>query len=250
MEASDYLLIDQYLQGELPEEGQAAFQQRLETDPGFAAAFRERQQMQRYLQHQAKVPQLKAKMVALGAQHFKAEAKGATDSAEGKVVPLWRRTPIAIAAAAAAIALILLVWNPFQASGNLYEQYAAHQPLALQERNLDGLDSEAAEQAYNEGQYEAAYTRLSTLVEQKPDNPQLQLALGISALETDRVQEARMQFEALANGDTALQDFGRWYLALSFVKTGEYDRAKPLLRALTQQPSAFRPQAEALLQRL
>jgi FimV-like protein len=251
MEASDYLLIDQYLQGELPEEAQPAFEQRLQDDRAFAEALRERQQMQNYMKHQVQKPALEKRMADLGARYFQDEAN--TDSAdpkEGIVVPLWRRKPIWLVAAAAAIALILLVWNPSQTSANLYEQYALHPTLALQERSVDGSSLETAEQAFNQGQYEAAYTQLSALEEQLQENPQLKLSLGIAALETDRVQEGRAQFEALAEGDTALQEYGRWYLALSYVKTGDNEAARPLLQALAEQPSAFQQQAQDLLQQL
>jgi tetratricopeptide (TPR) repeat protein len=251
MEASDYLIIDQYLQGELPEEAQPAFEQRLQNDPAFAEALQERQQMHSYLKHQVQKPALEKRMADLGAQYFQDEEDTtATSSEGGKVVPLWRRKSFGLVAAAAAIALILLVWNPFQTSANLYEQYAMHPTLALQERNVDGISLETAEQAFNQGEYEAAFTQLSALVQQLPENPQLRLSLGIAALETGRTVEARTQFEALANGKSALQDYGRWYMALSYIKTGDYEAARPLLQALAEQPSAFQQQAQDLLSQL
>lgn len=251
MEASDYLIIDRYLQGELPEQEQQAFEQRLLDDLAFARALTERQQMQSYLKHQAQKPALEKRLADLGAQYFQDEEGAPSDGSEGgAVVPLWRRKPVWLVAAAAAIALILLVWNPFQTSANLYEQYALHPVLALQERNVDGSSPQAAEQAFNQGEYETAYTQLSALVQELPDNPQLKLSLGIAALETGRTDEARTQFEALAGGSSALQEYGRWYMALSYVKTGDYEAARPLLQTLAGQPSAFQQQAQRLLQQL
>ena len=248
MEDKDYLFIDRYLQGELNADEAAQFQTRIDNDPLFAAAFRERQVFDRYLRVQQRVPELKKNMEALNKQYFR-EAS-ATETQEANVKPLWQKPSAWIAAVAAAVALLLVLWNPFRPAKSLYEQFAIHQQLVFAERGDGAQSREEAQVAFNRGEYKAAYPQLLRLEPDMPDNAQLQLAIGVAALETGRTVEARSRFQALADGNTALQPYGLWYLALTEVKRGSPKQAIPFLERLEQQSSPLKEKAQALRQQL
>ena len=242
MKADDYTKLDQYLQNELPEAERAAFEARLQTEADLAAELQLRQQMDTYLRTQQQLPSLQEKMAALGKQHF-----AQTD--KPRVRQLARRRLFYVLGAAAAVALVLLVWNPFS-RGNLYEQFAQHPPLALVERAENQDLATQAEQALESNEFAQAYDLLKELLAANPDNPQLLLALGISALETDRSAEASRYFTELANGSTALSEYGSWYLILTAIKDGNQSLARQYLDGQTFTDPYLQAQADRLEQQL
>jgi tetratricopeptide (TPR) repeat protein len=243
MNEEDYKLLDQYLQGELPDDQKAAFEQQLQTDEALAAELELRQQMHTYLRTQAQQPGLEAAMENLGSTYFSTEEEGA------KIVPIGRRRLYLVLGIAAAIALLLLIWNPF-GPGNLYKAYAEHPPLALVEKGDAQALAQQAEVAYREEDFAKAYKLLNELTDLSSANVQLQLALGISALETGRITKARQLFEELAEGNSALRNYGRWYLALSYLKTEEFTQAKTELQKLDNSDPALYDKAAQLLEAL
>ncbi|WP_020539230.1 hypothetical protein [Lewinella cohaerens] len=243
MEEEDYKLLDQYLQDELSGDQKAAFRQRLKEEEPLAAELELRQQMHTYLRTKAQQPDLETAMKNLGGTYFSPVEKAA------KIVPLARRRLYVGLSIAAAIALVLLVWNPFD-SGNLYNAYAQHPPLALVEKGDALALAQQAEAAYGEKDYKTAYGLLNELTDLSSENIQLQLALGISALETGRTTKARQLFEELAEGNSALRNYGRWYLALSYLKTEEFAQAKAELQKLDDSDPALYDKATQLLEEL
>lgn len=242
MEENDYTIIDQFLQGELPKDQHTAFHKRLATDKEFAKAYQFAQQMTNYLKARQKQPALEAKLNEWGDQYIKKET---ATSAKRIKMSSWK-TGLAIAAA---IALLLMVWNPFD-SGDLYSQYAVHPPLALVEKNAASTFAQQAEQAYTSKNYVGAYSALTNLLEIESENVQAQLALGISALETGKTSEAQAIFSKLAEGTSVLKSYGQWYLALSYIQQGENEKAKPILKGINNDEPSLKKKATELLTKI
>jgi tetratricopeptide (TPR) repeat protein len=242
MDKNVYTKIDQFLQGELPDEEKGAFKERLANDEEFAAAYTTSQQMTNYLRASLKQPALEAKMAELGGQYFKEQK-----TSKAKLVNMsFLRIGLAIAAG---LALLLFVWNPFN-SGDLYQQFAAHPPLALVEKGAATDVIQEAELAYTNKQYDEAYHFLTKVLEAEPNNVQAKLALGISALETGKMEQAQSIFNDLANGSSILKNYGQWYLALSFIKNGTPEKAKSILESLDNQEPILKEKAVKLLSKL
>lgn len=242
MQSDDYMKIDRYLQGELPEEEQQALEARLLEEPELAAELEMRQQMNTYLQTQAQLPDLRDKMAALSQEHF-----GQLD--KPKVRQLARRRLFYTVALAAAFALLFLLWDPF-GSANLYPQFADHPQLALVEKGDQEVLATQAEQAFEAGDYQTAYDALTGLRNQQVDDPQVLLALGISALELGQLEEARQTFEQLADGQTTLREYGSWYLILTYLKEGNVETTKTLLQQTVFTDSFLDSKAKLLQQKL
>ncbi len=242
MQSDDYMKIDQYLQGELPAAEREALENRFWEEPELAAELEMRQQMDTYLRTQAQLPGLQEKMASLSQEHFGRMAKP-------KVRQLARRRLYYAVAVAATFALLLFVWNPF-ASNDLYSQFAEHPPLALVEKGGEEALATQAEQAFEAGDYQAAYEALAELNAQAPTDPQVLLALGISALETGQLTAARQSFETLAGGQTALREYGSWYLILCHLKEGNNESARELLQQTDFRDFSLASKAELLRQEL
>lgn len=222
MQSDDYMKIDQYLQGELPAAEREALEARFREEPELAAELEMRQQMDTYLRTQKQLPGLQEKMAALSQEHFDRMDKP-------KVRQLARRRLFYAVAVAATFALLLFVWNPF-ASNDLYSQFADHAPLAIVEKGGEEALATQAEQAFGAGNYQVAYEALVELNAQTSTDPQVLLALGISALETGQMTEARQAFGILAEGQTALREYGSWYLILCHLKEGDNKAALELMQ--------------------
>ena len=238
MQADDYTIIDRYLQGELSAEEQADFELRLQSDAALAAQLNFRQQANTYLRTQQKLPDLEKKMASLSKDYFATADKA-------KIRRLARRRLFYVVGVAAAIALLLLVWNPFS-SGNMYGTFADHPPLALVERAGNEATAAQAEEALEAGNYKVAYELLRTLSQATPSDPQLQLALGISALETDRFAEAEASFSTLATGNSALKEYGSWYQILLALKKNQAERVRTLLDSVSFSDPALQAKAQEL----
>jgi tetratricopeptide (TPR) repeat protein len=240
MQPDDYKSIDLYLQKELSPDELKTFHDRLQNDQAFADELNMRQGMDSYLKAKASQPELEKKMASLGKKHFQTEAK---------VRSLPNIRWLVGIAAAALIGLMLWLWNPFT-SPDLYAQYAQHPDLVLAERGEDGNLASKAEAAFAAGAYPEAYELLQTMVAEKPTDMQLLLALGIAALESGKQREAEAAFTKVAASNASLQSYGNWYLALSAVKSGSYEKAKLLLQKIDDSDPVLKRKAEQLLRAL
>lgn len=248
MKPGDHILIEEYLDGRLSEEARAALETRLAADEELAQALSLRRDMDRHLRKREKRAQLKSTLAELGQEFFKAETPAAAPG-EARRIPLHRRWyayAAAVLLLAAASIVLYLNLRP-----GLYEQYAQHAPLSLtvMSAEADALGARA-EQAFNAGEYEDAYAALQDYVNAHPANNLARLYLGLSALETGRLDEALSIFNQIkteAGGQWA--DYAQWYLALTYLKQGDKAACRTALEEIGD-GSEWYEEARALLGRL
>ncbi len=263
MKEEDDILISRYLAEELDDKNKTALEARLAEEPTLATELEQRRHELTFLRTEASLPDLKSRMQELGSQHFK-ESLGntttdqtaspqhpATNTAkqEATVRRLrWKRWAPAVGIAAA-VALVLLIWNPF-ATAAPYEQFAQYDPVYLTEKSSDAAAAAApAEAAFNAGHYSEAYKQLTNYLTQRPDDNEARLALGISALETNREAEAETIFADIAAGSSALNDDAQFYLALTYFKI-EDPRAKATLLSIDKKNPDYGVRVTEMLQLL
>ncbi|MEN0006844.1 MAG: hypothetical protein AAF798_22010 [Bacteroidota bacterium] len=235
MQADDYQLIDHYLRGTLDAAGEQQVRARLQADEAFAEELQFQQELQGFMQQREKRAALETQLRQLQQQ-------------PPQVVPMRRRILFIAGVAAAVAALVYFAW-PFLMPSSLYEQFNQHQPLALQERgDLNTLMTEA-EQAFNTKDFELAYAKLQTLTQQQDTDVRARLALGIAALETDRLAEAETIFTQLRQGESAVTDGASWYLGLTYVKKEDWQKAQEILGAIPA-GTFWAGKAQALLKQL
>jgi tetratricopeptide (TPR) repeat protein len=253
MQTDDYKLIDQYLRGELDEATQEQVRARLSSDEAFAEELEFQQEIKGFVAHREGRKKLEEQLKQLRSEASKSGGSGsiaapATKEPTAKIVPLRRRILYVVGVAAAIAVVVFFAW-PYLMPGSLYDQFNDHQVLALQERgDLDELITEA-ETAFNDGDFEAAYTKLTEFSQSNGDDVRAQLALGIAALETDRLAEAKAIFASLSSGQSAVKDNASWYLALAYVKEGDLERARNILNGIPE-GTFWAGKAQELLEQL
>ncbi|MFK8009399.1 MAG: tol-pal system YbgF family protein [Saprospiraceae bacterium] len=249
MEKDNYTLIEKYLNGELNEEEIKKFQSRLKEDTVFAEEYTLQKSMNIFLEKNRNQPALESKLASIGKDFF-VEGK---NEQEDKVIPISRNKNrnrwIIGLIATAAVAALLVMFNPFQ-EGDLYQQYAAHQPISLTEKSTGNDVSTKAETAFNQKNYALAYENLTLYLQENPADQKAQLALGISALEDGKTTEAITIFEKMATGDSAFKDYGTWYLALSYLKQKDFEKAKSFLSQVPNSEKSLFKKAQKLLKDL
>ncbi len=246
MKNDNYILIKKYLEGELSEEEVMNFKTRLKEDAAFSEEYTLQKSMNIFLERYQNQPQLKYKLESIGKDFF-TEGK---NEKEDKVIPITRnknrnRWLIGLIATAA-IAAILVMFNPFQQQ-DLYNQYASHQPISLTEKSTGSDAGTNAEQTFNQKNYALAYENLTIYLQENPEDQKAQLALGISALESGKTEEAISIFETINAGSSALKNYGTWYLALSYLKQKDFEKAKAWSRQVPDSDKVLFEKAQNLL---
>jgi hypothetical protein len=241
MENKDYKLIDQYLRGELDEEGMKEVNAKRQLDAAFEEELSFQEETQQFLKQREKRAQLKAQL-----QQLKQEQPDTKQ--EAKVVP-FRRRNLYIIGIAASIAFVLLFAYPFLFPSDLYQQFNDHQALNLQTRGDSPTAYQVAEQAFNSGDFATAYTSIKTIIASDTVTTAYhQIALGIAALETDRLAEAKTIFTQVGEGQSVFTLQAQWYLALTYVKQKDNAAARSILEVILEEP--WKGKAQRLLQKL
>lgn len=223
-------LIEQYLSGELQGAERRQFEERLQEDEALQKQMALYETVEGTLQEHFRG--LEEKQDLLGQlQSISGEFFQEEKKSEpkGRVVTL-RRT-LAFAAAIAA-AVILLIWAPWQAS--LYEQYAIHPAAAFTRMSGGAGELSRAEQAFNNKDYATAALQLEAFLEGEPDDTEARYFLGISYLETGQYDKADRLFRQLLEGNSAYTYEGAWYLALSFLRQGNTTATREYLERIPE----------------
>ena len=203
MNVNDISLIERYLAGELSNEEVQAFELRLSTDVEFAENFKLYKSIESEMQADEDEAELKEELSRHAKKYFGEEEKG-------KVIPIGpvrKKRWLYTAVAAAACVTLLLIFKPWQehkfSNGELYAQYASPEdlPTTLRGTNEDSLFSKATE-LYNKKDYVAALPLLDSITRAHPNEAQLQLALGVCYLQTNKFELAIDKFDSLAAGQS------------------------------------------------
>lgn len=237
-------LIDRYLCGQLDHTERAAFQQRCEDDPSFAAEVK-RQVIAEATARRAAREQRVA--------HFNAiYDQSAASASRGIVRQMW---PYAVAVAAALALLLLLLWPQPQTPQSLYLAYQpSPQPASFYKGERTGSDLILALEAYNQADYQTAIDhlqqQLSDSVVQRPNT--LHYYLGLSylfafdqAAEADRspdasyLPQAIRAFQRVEIG-SAFGQQAQWQLALTYLRANRSEEARQVLRSIAEQQGHFK----------
>jgi len=223
MAQDNYTLVEKYLSNQLSEEERKAFREQLQTDNALREEYDLQKSMNIFLEKDRNQAALQNQFNQLGKEFFQEKKE------EAKVVPMNRnrnRFLIGILSAAA-VGLLLFFFNPLQ-SGSMYDQTKA-------------------EAAFNEKNYSSAYELLTTYLQNNPGESKAQLALGISALETGKTSRAVDIFTQLKNGNSALKDYGTWYLGLTYLKEKDMEKAKSFFEQVPQSQKKLYEDAQEIL---
>ncbi len=170
-----------------------------------------------------------------------------------KIISIKKRNYLLISSA---IVLTLLFCSTFLFNNNnnnleqIYKQYAVHDDIHLVQKSNGTSSSATIEKQFNNKDYQNAYTNLSIYIKTNPTDTKAKLALGICALETNKIEEASEVFNNIMNGSSSLKHYGTWYLALSNIKIGDKKNTKLLLEKIPKSEYQIYTKAKELLSKI
>ncbi|MBL4648325.1 MAG: tetratricopeptide repeat protein [Aureispira sp.] len=181
---------------------------------------------------------------------------------------------IRLFAAAASIVFVLsFAWyyssnstvNYQQEYAAAFEQYdntlSKAVQMELSEQGFGGNPDEEALQeiliameTYDNKKYTQAIILLQKCLEKQPSSTyqnKMELYLGLSYLESNKIEKAITQFQSLSSKETANQTIAEWYLALAYLKAEKIEQAKTVLNKLKNtETNLYQKKATTLLQKL
>jgi len=241
MNERDITLLDQYFNGLLTAEEQRAVEARTEADPVFGADFSLRRKMEAFPRQEAAREALVTTLQSVGAEFFQSAQ---SDKPELRVSRNNLQRWIVLAASLALVAAA--IWFFSQPGTPVYEQYAQHPSLSLTVMGETEQAKTEAETAFAQQNYERAMLALEQVLMAEPDNLKARFYLGICLLELRRAAEARVIFEPIASGGSALREDAIWYVGLSYLQEQNMSACRATLEAI-EPGQAHYPAAQKIL---
>lgn len=156
-----------------------------------------------------------------------------------------------VAAAVAGFMLIggssILLIDTKPSSERIYSSYYNPTAISTNVRSLSGIQDQNILEGYElfqKGKFQEATAYFNA----DPNSAVGQLLNGISFMELGDYKKANTYFNHLIEDNNNLfVDQAQWYLSLSYIKTGNIDKAKEHLKILTQEKGAFKDKAQKIL---
>ncbi|MEO1051376.1 MAG: tetratricopeptide repeat protein [Bacteroidota bacterium] len=234
----DIDLITRHLGDELSSSEQALFEEKLKSSDNFA----EEVQLQKTM-----VQAILVEDDTLLRQELKEEAILKRGSLSSKSAISWYYK-----VAASLLILITIGYFLLPSDASLFEHYYSPLPETPITRSTSAADDHyyQAMQLYSLGDYQKAAQAFSLVVE---DSLQYEVALyrGNCLLNIDDYDRAIDEFQkavALNHPDAAMHS--QWFLALSYIKTHQKEKAGFLLTEVIQSDSPYRTKASDLQRKL
>lgn len=246
----EFDLIESYLQESLSKTDRLAFEKRLAEDPDFAEEFSLHKQGRQLIQLSGR----EALMQRLDSRFESAKQQ------EGKVIPLYQRRSLQVAAA---VLLIIVagfwVMNNLNSSSpeQLFANYMEN-PKTSEVRDVFVPEQQSAWNkaisAFEGEDFAQATPILETLLEDlefvKQSGGQASLYLGISYLNLGEPSKAIEAFSG-ASSSSIYFDQIQWYRALAHLKANQLEEAKTALQQIVDTPSHYKQtQAKELLEKI
>jgi tetratricopeptide (TPR) repeat protein len=235
----DIKVIERYLEGEMSEEEMADLEVRCLFDPEFHKEFQTMEVLVAGIKESAEESTLEDKVSRL-------KTKATTKEKGRRVISIdltYRTFWLGVAASIAVLIAFWVGWSsrpisPGQTLDQLYATAFVVSPNVglRQSRSAtnEALPTYSAYRAYDRRDF----TEAAAIFEQftDDDNPYLNtdlFHLGNCYLVLEEWDKAVTTFEAVIAQEGQHTENGRWYLALSYLKTGKTKRAKALLDEIT-----------------
>jgi tetratricopeptide (TPR) repeat protein len=246
MEEQDIALIDQYLNGELAENEDIAFRQRLADDKDFAQLFED----VRYLQKGLERAELEKAWKVIQETEVSID-----DTAPTRATTFRWKVWVPVAASATLIAvavwfLLLTNTTPQKLYAAYFEVYPNVEAPIYRDSSAQADSLTAKDMAfrrYADEDYDMAIELFESI--QKPDEGTL-FYLGMSYLAKGEAAKAAAIWEPLSKEAEDYKTQVQWYLALAWLKLDEDEKAKKLFEILAESGTAYEERSRAILKAL
>jgi tetratricopeptide (TPR) repeat protein len=242
MEDRDYILFEDYLTNELDEGQKANFEKRLKEDNDFREAFELYQSTSHFLSYKFSNAQER--------EDFKRNLSKISESYSGTNKVALHKTryfkPWKLAIAASLLVIMGVFYSQWFSSSPQYQDFAQYPQISLTVRGDSNALISEAEQRFNAQNYSEAIPLFKRILQNKPENLEIQLYLAIALVENEDFGEADSIFNALLNSSSVYLNQVRWYAALSQLKQENYNASKSLLQQIPADAEEYAKAQELL----
>jgi thioredoxin-like negative regulator of GroEL len=225
-----YQQIEQYLDDAMTPDQRQAFEAAVQADPALAAELALVRAIRSDLKAQwaaeANTSALKETLSDLGQEFFKPDAPGPKR---------WRYWLwLLMAAAFAYLGYRMLRPAPPANPQQLYAFYKQFPEAALTQRGSAASEDSlsAGERFFNAQQYDKALQMWQDKAVQANADPELRFFTALCMIETSQEKQAQNWLAALNHAQSGWQEEARWFLALSFLKTGDQQACRDILQQI------------------
>lgn len=223
MEQQDFELIEKYITGNLSQEAQMAFEDKIQSDPSL----------------QEQVEEQRILIEAIQEQSLRTTLENIhRDIEEGipiRRIPFYKQ-PMVRYAIAASVAILFVIGGAMlsrkhNTNEKLFASFFTPDPgLPTTMSKTDEYVFYEAMVDYKQGNYEKAILKWNPLLDEKPTNDTLNYFLGVANLASDNGEEAILFLEKTTdNTDSYFLSDAYYYLGLAYLKSGDRALAKKAL---------------------
>ena len=230
---SENELIEKKLDRTLTAEEEQRFDHLLRADPAFVQAYATQRGM-----------------VASLREHYKEDLHQQLEAGYQSYQQNRQRQRRYFGIAAALLISLLGGWFWFITDQSLYDQY--YQPYEVSVYRSSSSSANQASIYYSQGQYAEAIPLLRSLQQAGDSTAYWSLLLGNAYLQLDSTTQAIDQFERVAaqSSNNNQAQYGRWYLAMSYLRGRNITATRETLQPIARQPGLFQQKARQLLEEL
>ncbi|HTE32589.1 MAG TPA: hypothetical protein VK666_19550 [Chryseolinea sp.] len=241
---NDITLVEKYFDETLSNAERENFTRKMLTDSNFKTLVEQEKLLIGAIRYQGLQEDL---------QYLKGVEKSLNDA---KVVRFKASSKKWYYLAAAAVVGMLIAANfllmPRTSSEELFQAYFKPYPN-LFEPTVRGVntpdDRTAAFQAYEQGDYQTAAVKFNAMLKTK-EEPGVLLLLGNSNLILGNLDEAKGNFITLNSHFDELDIQAKWFLSLCYLKSGDMEKARPILSELGNTDISYAAKAKELLSKV
>jgi tetratricopeptide (TPR) repeat protein len=241
---TDIELIEKYFDAELNKNEQNAFIERINVDAGF----------QRLVQQErALINAIRYEGISKDLRYLKKVESSLQSPNQQTAHRKWYY--LAAAAIIGIVALAIFILPTFRPSSDqLFQAYFVpypnmFEPTLRDNRQPTNDPRTAAFKAYEEQDYQRAAMLFSELLI-KEQEPGILLLLGNANLILGNTDDAMKNFGILSKEFDELDMQAKWYLSLCYLKRGDIDQAKKMLKELGETEISYAERARELLKKV
>jgi len=243
---TDIALVEKYFDAELSDLEMKHFTSRIESDEKFKTLFEQEKALVGAIRHQGLQDNL---------QYLKTLEANMQETVHLK--PNWGIKKWYYYAAAATVGIIILskvlITSFTETPDQLFEAYFTPYPNMFEPtvRDNNTVVSKRTEafQAYEQHDYQKAAILFKDLLKTNKE-PGILLLLGNANLILGNLDEAKENFTTLNKDFDELDMQSKWFLSLCYLKSGDIERARTMLKELGETEISYATKAKELLEKV
>jgi tetratricopeptide (TPR) repeat protein len=241
----DIALVEKYFDAELNDSEMNHFTTLLESDQNFKTLVEQEKTIIGAIRHQGLTENL---------QYLKALEANLSDNSSVRLqAPIKRWYYVAAAVTIGVLIVGKVLLNTFNESPDqLFEAYFTPYPNMFEPtvRGNSAVNKRTqAFQSYDQGDYKNAAVLFTELLATNKE-PGMLLLLGNANLILGNVEKAKENFTILNKDFDELDIQSKWYLSLCYLKSGDVERARAMLKELGKTEISYANKAKELLDKV